>query len=163
MRFLLYLYTFVEDMIIHVTLICSYYIFSLYFTTLFGLYLNKYCADLNAFHAAGKCRRQVRNVNKFGKKGQNCGISWPYLEPSWEINLNKYKHACYWFTNLRNSCKNVRKQTQFFSVKPIPCVVSVDMTSHKLLKKTKYLEENNVESQHLSRVQYAWCFRLAVG
>ena len=55
--------------------------------------------ELNAFQAAGECRRHIKKVHKFCKKCQNSGISWPYLEPPREMHSNKYKHAWYWFIN----------------------------------------------------------------
>ena len=66
--------------------------------------------------------------NKFCKKCQNCGISWPYLESPWEIHSTEYKHAWYWFSNSWNNLGNVRilgKTNTILFSKPIPRVVSV--------------------------------------
>ena len=71
-------------------------------------------SSINAFHAADKCRRRITNLTHFVKNGQNCGISWPYLEPPWVIHWYKYKHTCYWFINSwisHKKIRNVRKQT----------------------------------------------------
>ena len=91
------------------------------------LALSSACAchvvSVNAFHAAGEGRRQVKDVTTFVKKCRNCGISWPYLKPEWKMHSDKYKHAWYWFINSWNSHWNfrkVRKQTDFCSVKPSP-------------------------------------------
>ena len=91
---------------------------------------------LNAFCAAGECRRQVKQINKFCKKCQNCWISSSYSESAREMHSNKYQHAWYWFSNSWNNLWNVRilrKQTQFCSVKPMPCVVSVEIAFSALV------------------------------
>ena len=31
--------------------------------------------------------------SKMYQKNQKCGISWPYLEPQWKKDSDKYKHA----------------------------------------------------------------------
>ena len=72
---------------------------------------------LNNLHVAGESRRQFKNVTKLSKMS----TSWQYSESPWEIHSNKYKHARYWFSNSWNSrwnFRNVRKQTDFCSVKP---------------------------------------------
>ena len=88
---------------------------------------------LNAFHAAGECRRQVKYVTKFVKKCRNCEISCPYLKPQRKMYSDKYKQAWYWFINSWNSrwnFRNVSKLKLFCSLKPMPSVVSVNHINH---------------------------------
>ena len=76
----------------------------------------------NAFHAEGKCRRQVKNLTKFVKNVKIVKFH-NYLEPQWKMHSKESKRAWYWFINSWNSrwnFRNVRKQTNFCSVKPSP-------------------------------------------
>ena len=51
---------------------------------------------VNTDHAADVYKWLLK-FHQICKNGQNSGISWLYLESSWEIDPNKYKHA-YWFS-----------------------------------------------------------------
>ena len=83
---------------------------------------------IDAFQAAGECRRQFKHLTNLVKKCQNCRISWPYLEPPWEIHWNKYKHAFYLFTNsLNNPFQKCEKSNTILLSKINARVVSVKM------------------------------------
>ena len=52
-------------------------------------------------------------VHKILQKIQNNQFSWLYLESSWEMNSNKYKHAWCWLRNVWNF-KNFETQKKRF-------------------------------------------------
>ena len=79
---------------------------------------------VNAFHAAGECRRQLKKKCKKCKKCRNCGISCPYLKPQWKMHSDKYKHAWYWFINSLE-CQKYEKANRLLLSKTKPRVLSV--------------------------------------
>ena len=58
--------------------------------------------------------RHEQTMSQNVQKCQNYRIWWVYLESPWEMHLNKYKHAWYWFRNLWNFA-NLGNKTILYS------------------------------------------------
>ena len=97
---------------------------------------------VNAFHAAGECRRQVKKLTKFVKNVKIVEFHyhiWNHHEKCIQISTNMPSFGLA-FPEITCEMLNLRKQIQFCSVKPMPSVVSVKNNKQMFLRGPKQVK-----------------------
>ena len=83
---------------------------------------------ISTYHAAGECRRQFKNLTNLLKKVKTVGFQYHiriHHEKCIQISTNMPSIGLVIPEITCEMLRILRKQTQFCSVKPTPCVVSV--------------------------------------